>query len=69
MTYTTETGIQKMNAIQNKIKSMSASEIKDIISSLARDERDEAGIVLEAALDVLERKIREKEFIEFCDSI
>ena len=50
-----------MNAIIQKIQAMPVKQIQEMVAKLANDIRDEAGVVLSAALDVLESKMEESE--------
>jgi len=58
-----------MNAIIQKIQAMPVKQIQEMVAKLANDIRDEAGVVLSAALDVLESKMEESEFVAFCNAI
>lgn len=57
------------NELANKLSKMSLEEVADIAARMNADSRDEAGIVLEAALEVLEAKISETDFIRFCNKL
>lgn len=58
-----------MNAIANKLSLLSLEEVADIAARMNADTSNEAGIVLEAALEVLETKMTEADFIRFCDKL
>lgn len=58
-----------MNAIANKLSLLSLEEVADIAARMNADTSNEAGIVLEAALEVLETKMPEADFIRFCDKL
>jgi len=58
-----------MNAIANKLSLLSLEEVADIAARMNADDSNEAGIVLEAALEVLEIKMPEADFIRFCDKL
>jgi hypothetical protein len=57
------------NELTNKLSKMSIEEVADIAARMNADSRDEAGIVLEAALEVLEAKMSEADFVRFCDKL
>jgi hypothetical protein len=57
------------NELTNKLSKMSLEEVADIAARMNADSRDEAGIVLEAALEVLEAKMSEADFVRFCDKL
>ncbi len=58
-----------MNAIANKLSLLSLEEVADIAARMNADTSNEAGIVLEAALEVLETKMPEADFVRFCDKL
>lgn len=64
-----EHGAAKMKSIIAKIETLSVETIKDMIVKLIDDARDEAGIVLDAALDALREKVGDEEFQDFCNAI
>lgn len=57
------------NELTNKLSKMSMGEVAEIAAKMNNDMRDEAGIVLEAALAVLETKMSEADFVRFCDKL
>jgi len=62
--------IERMtNELTNKLSKMSLEEVADIAARMNADSRDEAGIVLEAAIEVLEAKMSEADFVRFCDKL
>jgi uncharacterized protein (DUF2267 family) len=54
------------NELTNKISQMNIDEIAEIVNRSFLDARDEAAIVLDAALEVLESKMPEADFVRFC---
>ena len=58
-----------MNAIIAKIASYSSDEIKKIITAMMDDPREEASVVLDAAMEALEAKIGTEAFCEFANAI
>jgi len=57
------------NAITARLSSLSTDEIADIAAKMANNPSDEATIVLEAALNVLEIKMTEADFVRFCEKL
>jgi hypothetical protein len=54
------------NELTNKISQMNIDEIAEIVNRSFIDARDEAAIVLDAALEALESKMPEADFVRFC---
>jgi hypothetical protein len=54
------------NELTNKISQMNIDEIVEIVNRSFIDARDEAAIVLDAALEALESKMPEADFVRFC---
>jgi hypothetical protein len=57
------------NAITARLSSLSIAEIADIAAKMANTVSDEATIVLDAALSVLETKMTEADFVRFCEKL
>jgi len=57
------------NAITARLSSLSIAEIADIAANMANTVSDEATIVLDAALSVLEIKMTEADFVRFCEKL
>ena len=55
------------NELTNRISEMNIDQIVEVVNRSFLDVRDEAGIVLEAALAVLESKMPQADFIRFCE--
>lgn len=55
------------NELTNRIAEMNIDQIVEIVNRSFLDVRDEAGIVLDAALSVLESKMTEADFVRFCE--
>ena len=55
------------NELTNRIAQMNIDQIVEIVNRSFLDARDEAGIVLAAALAVLESKMSEADFVRFCE--
>jgi len=60
------TNLQKIN---NKLESQSTSKLKEIIELLNNDYREEVDIIFQIALNTLEKKMEQRDFIEFCESL
>lgn len=58
-----------MNALATKIETLSTEQIKEVVNGTFEMIQDEADVVLQTALNILEKRLPENEFIEFCDSI
>lgn len=56
-------------ALISKISKMPAEQIKDLIIKLMDDMRQEAGVVLDSAMEALEAKIGTEAFVAFADAI
>jgi len=57
------------NAITARLSSLSIAEIADIAAKMANTVSDEATIVLDAALSVLETKMTEADFVRLCEKL
>ena len=57
------------NQLADKISLLSFDEIAEIAASMFNDPRAEAGMVLDAALEVLESKMSSDDFVRFCDKL
>jgi hypothetical protein len=55
------------NELTNRISEMNIDQIVEVVNRSFLDVRDEAGIVLQAALAVLESKMPQADFIRFCE--
>jgi uncharacterized protein (DUF2267 family) len=55
------------NELTNRISEMNIDQIVEVVNRSFLDVRDEAWIVLEAALAVLESKMPQADFIRFCE--
>lgn len=60
---------REMKAIQDKVFSYDVDTLVDMARRLVNDFRDGADIVLTAVLNELEKKLPEKTFIAFCNSL
>lgn len=58
-----------MNKIAAKLETMTTDALVDLCCKLARDCSDEATIVSDAALSVLERRLPCDKFVAFCDEL
>ena len=57
------------NAMTATLKALPMDQVAEIAARCCVDMRDEAGDVLAAALDVLETKMDEADFIRFCNKL
>jgi hypothetical protein len=57
------------NELTNKLSKLSMEEVAEIVARTFNDTRDEAGIVLDVALAILETKMSQTDFIRFCDKL
>jgi hypothetical protein len=57
------------NALNAKLEAMRTDALVDICCKLARDCTSHAGIVSDAALAVLERRLPSDKFVAFCDEL
>jgi len=55
-------------ALADKIAALSTTVLRDALSVLFHDKRDEAAIVFDFTLAELERRLPEGEFVAICDS-
>jgi hypothetical protein len=60
------TAQQKFTA---KVSSLSVAMLKEIATKMYTDSRDEADMVLSAAIDALMTKMPEAEFVAFCEEM
>jgi hypothetical protein len=58
-----------MDKVVAKAQTMKTAQIKEAIELLANDFRDGADAVMQALLSILEARLPEAEFVEFCDAI
>lgn len=58
-----------MNQMTAKLEPMPTDALVDLCCKLARDFRPEAGIVSDAALAILERRLPCDKFVAFCDEL
>lgn len=58
-----------MNAIIAKLNALKTAQIIEITDALANRFDEEAGIVTDAALDILMQRLPEDEFIAYCDKL
>jgi hypothetical protein len=57
------------NAITARLESLSIEEIANVINGLMNDTRAETDVVMSAALNVLESKMPEADFLRFCEKL
>lgn len=57
------------NELTNKLSKLNMNEVAEIVARMFNDTRDEAGIILDAALEVLETKMPEADFVRFCEKL
>jgi len=57
------------NELTNKLSKLSVNEVAEIVAKMFSDTRNEAGIILDAALEVLEAKMPEADFVRFCEKL
>ena len=65
----TALGIYNMLALKNKIYSMDAKEIWELLKGLVNNESDEAVIVYDIAVDVLETMVSEENMIRLFNEL
>jgi hypothetical protein len=58
-----------MNAIKNKLSLLPLDQVIEIAGLMSKNFSNEAEIILQAALDILEIKMPEADFISFCDKL
>lgn len=58
-----------MNAIIAKAQIANTAQLKEMSVSLMADVRDEATLVLDAVLTILENRLPETEFVSFCEEL
>jgi len=61
--------IQHMETIKSRLSTLSVDQVAEIAASMSADVSDEAGLVLELALEVLESKMQEADFVRFCEKL
>ena len=54
---------------KTKLETLTVNELKIELTKLMDNHESGSALVWSAALDVLESKISEKEFVEFCDNL
>jgi hypothetical protein len=57
------------NAITARLASLSIEEIANVINGLMNDTRAETDVVMSAALNALESKMPEADFLRFCEKL
>jgi hypothetical protein len=55
--------------INDKLASLSVSELKEVVAGLFNDNREDAGIALDFATEALRLRMPSNEFVSFLDSI
>lgn len=58
-----------MEKIIAKASAAKTSQIKEMIETLNQDLSDAASVVFEALLTILESRLPEHEFVEFCETL
>lgn len=58
-----------MNALAAKLDAMTTDALVDVCCKLARDFSSEAGIVTDAALAILQRRLSTPQFVAFCGEL
>lgn len=58
-----------MNALIAKAQTSKTAQLKEMAITLAADLRDEATLVLEAVMNILEGRLPEAEFVSFCEEV
>lgn len=58
-----------MNKLIKKIERHDTATIKEIVKKTNNDFRTGAGMVFDAALDVLMKRLPEPEFVAFCEEV
>lgn len=57
------------NALTEKLSKLNTDQVAEIAARLSKDYSDEAGIVLEAAMQVLESRMPEADYVRFCEKL
>jgi hypothetical protein len=57
------------NQLTDKLSLLPFDQIAEIAVSMFNETSDESGMVLEAALEVLESKMSSDDFVRFCDKL
>jgi hypothetical protein len=57
------------NQLTDKLSLLPFDQIAEIAASMCNETSDESGMVLEAALEVLESKMSSDDFVRFCDKL
>ena len=65
----TNNGDNEMNALTAKITSQTTEQLKEIAAALTNDYRKEADVVFSHVLRVLETRLPEADFCEFCETL
>jgi len=55
--------------MRNKLNGHTTDFVREVAEQLMNDYREGTDIALQSALDVLQTRMTEKEFSEFCDSL
>jgi hypothetical protein len=54
------------NQLTARLSKLNMDELVEIVNRAYADNRDEAGLVLDAALSILQSRLPEPDFIRFC---
>lgn len=57
------------NALTEKLSGLTTDQVAEIAARLSKDYSSEAGMVLEAAMQVLESRMSEADYVRFCDKL
>lgn len=57
------------NALTEKLSKLNIDQVAEIAARLSKDYSNEAGIVLEAAMQVLQSRMPEADFVRFCEKL
>lgn len=57
------------NALTEKLSKLNTDQVAEIAARLSKDYSNEAGIVLEAAMQVLQSRMPEVDFVRFCEKL
>lgn len=57
------------NQLTDKLSLLPFDQIAEIAASMFNETSDESGMVLQAALEVLESKMSSDDFVRFCDKL
>jgi hypothetical protein len=62
-----QTELITVKQINDKLATLSLEQLKEVVISLFNDNRDDAGIALDFALEALRSRMPSSEFVSFCD--